>query len=190
MACELSARIVPGDGTCKQYRQSNSPSCRECTELNTSVVSQEVVVTEPKKLRKGDKFRCPVCKRDNAIYEADGVCGVCTTAIRKKKRSSAGTSSVKADHKPALPAGPVVKPSAEYPDLSSDAAEVKKGFGKVNNADGESVSFGVDPLVHMALRDAWYQVERKALESLSGLAPASALVRAANLVQRIQALEA
>lgn len=189
MACELSARIVPGDAKCKQYQQSNSVSCRECTEVKPFTVVEEVVVADFKKLRKGDKFRCPVCKRDNAIYEADGICGVCTTAQRKKKRSSAGASSVTTERAPCLPTGPVSKPSAVYPDLDADVAEVSASFGKVDNADGESVSFGVDPLVHMALRDAWYEVERKALEALSGLAPASALVRAANLVQRIQGLE-
>lgn len=91
--------------------------------------------------------------------------------------------------KEALPTGPVIKEPAHYPDLDADAAEVKESFGKVTNADGDQASFGVDPLVHMALRDAWYEVERKALEALSGLAPASALIRAANLVQQIQRLE-
>lgn len=146
-------------------------------------------MAEPKKLRKGDKFRCPGCNRDDAIFEANGLCGVCTTALRKKKNAAAGASSVKPKQKPSFPTGSVVKPSAEYPDLDSDVAAVKEGFGKVPNAEGDLVRFGVDPMVHMALRDAWYEVERKALESLSGLPPASALVRAANLVQRIQALE-
>lgn len=31
MACELSARIVPGDAKCVQYRHSLSQSCRTCT---------------------------------------------------------------------------------------------------------------------------------------------------------------
>ena len=124
--------------------------------------------------KKGEKFDCPGCGKYRT-YESGGLCGAC----RRKQISDAK----------ALPIGPVVKPSAEYPDLASDVAGVKAGFGKVPNAEGVLTSFGVDPVVHMALRDAWYEVERKALESLSGLFPASVLVRAANLVQRIQALE-
>lgn len=124
------------------------------------------------------KLRCSVdgCGK----YAQHGCDGMCKFHYRESK------APVVAD----LPAGPVTKPPAVYPDLPAEAAEVKESFGNVRNADGDSVPFGVDPLVHMALRDAWYQVERKALESLSGLAPASALVRAANLVQHIQALEA
>lgn len=91
--------------------------------------------------------------------------------------------------KAALPTGVVIKPAVEYPELDQDVASVKESFGKVANADGGSVSFGVDLMVHMAMRDAWYEVERKALEALSGLSPASALIRAASFVQQIQRLE-
>lgn len=44
-------------------------------------------------------------------------------------------------------------------------------------------------MVHMAIRDAWYEAERKALEALSGLSPISALTRAHEFVQQIQRLE-
>ena len=194
MSCELSLRIVPGDQKCLQYRQSSSVTCRSCPEF-TAVAEIEDLVdevvkpveviemakkTEPKRLRKGDKFTCPECKRDNATYESGGLCGVCN-AKRRKERLAAKAAE--------LPNGPVVIPPAEYPDLDADAAEVSAGFGQVTNADGDQASFGVDPFVHMALRDAWYEVERKALVSLSGLAPASAMVRASKLVQRIQTLE-
>lgn len=244
--CELSVRIVPGDAKCVQYRQSGSDSCRDCADYSpvlAAVKPVEVVDmddSKPKRLRKGDQFTCPEFRRENAVYESGGLCGVCAAKVRKAKRTAvaaadpmAGVSpstkkkdgrppKVKAVEKPdpnctcpsclkdyfaqgcnecpfcghehgepaLLSTGPVVKPSAVYPDLDADAADVSASFGKVTNTDGDVVPFGVDPMIHMALRDAWYDVERKALEALSGLAPASALVRAANLVQRIQALEA
>lgn len=175
MACELSVRIVPGDAKCKQYRKSLSDTCRSCIEFTTDEVTDmpTKITAGPKK---GEKFDCPLCGK-HRTYESDGLCGSC----KKKQRDAKKATQ--------LPTGPVVKAPVEYPDLDADAAEVSASFGKVANVEGAAASFGVDPMAHMAMRDAWYEAERKALEALSGLPPISALARAHAFVQQIQALE-
>lgn len=175
MVCGLSLRITPGDMRCMSYQQSGSDTCRYC-ELIKSVEVVEMAKNDPTKLKKGDLFDCPGCGK-RLKYESNGLCGGCNQK-KRLARQAAG-----------LPAGPVTKPAAVYPDLPADVAEVKESFGKVVNAEGDQTSFGVDPMVHMAMRDAWYDAERKALEALSGLSPISALARAHDFVQQIQRLE-
>lgn len=174
MSCDLSARVSPGDAKCLQYRKSGSESCRGCVDFVPMKAQEVVEVSRPKsEFKKGDKFTCPGCNKVRS-YEAKGLCAACN-------RSQKGAVL--------LPTGPVFKPSVEYVDLESDAAEVSESFGKVTNADGEETTFGVDPLILMALRDAWCDLEARAAVKLSGLKPASAIVRAAKMVEMIQAVE-
>jgi hypothetical protein len=60
-----------------------------------------------------------------------------------------------------------------------------QSFGKVTNAEGASVSFGVDGLVLQAVREARAEAEARLLPQLSGLKPSVALVRAARIVEQL-----
>lgn len=81
-----------------------------------------------------------------------------------------------------LPAGPVSKPAAVYPDLDADVAEVKS-FGVVLNASGDGVSFGVSDRVYNAIRCLLEGVERRLLVDVSGMPDDEAIIYAAVTVQ-------
>lgn len=55
MACELSARIVPGDAKCLQYRFAVSQSCRTCRPDAEFVPVMQLPDAEKKNLFVGDK---------------------------------------------------------------------------------------------------------------------------------------
>lgn len=54
MACELSARIVPGDAKCLQYRQAVSQSCRTCQPYQEFVPAMQLPDSAKKNLFTGD----------------------------------------------------------------------------------------------------------------------------------------
>jgi len=65
---------------------------------------------------------------------------------------------------------------------------VPADFGKVGNAESDKVSFGTDPVVVLALREAWAVKEAAWLVELSGLKPGQTLVRASAMVQALEGL--
>jgi len=67
-------------------------------------------------------------------------------------------------------------------------ADRPKSFGRVVNAEGTGVSFGVDGLVLQAIREAWAETEARLLPQLSGLKPSAALVRAAKVVEQLEGI--
>jgi hypothetical protein len=69
------------------------------------------------------------------------------------------------DHVELVPV-PVTIPAAVYPDLD---AEVSANFGKVTNAEGDQVSFGVDPLVLANIRRTLKELEQHMVVDLSGV---------------------
>lgn len=60
--------------------------------------------------------------------------------------------------------------------------------GKVANGVGESVPFGVDPVILLALREAWAAKEAGWLVELSGLKPGQAVCYAASMVKALEGL--
>lgn len=61
-------------------------------------------------------------------------------------------------------------------------------FGKVVSGDGEPVPLGVDPVILLALREAWAAKEAAWLVELSGLKPGKAVCRAAGMVKAVEGL--
>lgn len=132
---------------------------------------------KPKQLRKGDKFHCPECGRDNATYESGGLCGVCNSKRRKLRLAA------KAEQ---LFGQPVVKPAAVYPDLKEAASSLPDSFGTVRNAAGEAVPFGVAPHVLEAIRCLLSGVERRLLVAVSGMPDDEAIKEAVYCVSRME----
>jgi hypothetical protein len=189
VSCELGVHIVPGDAKCLLYRRSANDTCRGCLEFAAAVVEsvdegiRPVEVIEmakkagPKRLRKGDKFTCPECKRDNAAYESGGLCGVCNAKRRKEKLAAKAAE---------LPTGPVSIPSAVYPDLDADAAEVSACFGKVTNADSGAVSsVAVDDLLLQLIDYVLRDVRRVLLVEVSGMSVTAGARHVLREVERI-----
>jgi hypothetical protein len=155
-------------------------------------------------VKKGDKFICPECNKMR-VYESNGKCGSCNHRARLALKLRSGVVPVSAkkpapknpvatDHEPdyfgsgVLPTGPVVKASAEYTDLNTDVVSVSASFGKVTNAVGDKAAFGVDPVIVMALRDAWAEVEQSWLIDLSGVKPGTAICYAAKMLDALKGL--
>lgn len=136
-----------------------------------------VAIDKPKQLRKGDKFTCPECKRENATYESGGLCGVCNGKRRKQRLAA------KADQ---LFGKPVVKPAVVYPDLEETVKSLPDTFVKVKNAAGEAVPFGVAPHVLEAIRCLLSGAERRLLVAVSGMPDDEAIIHAALCVQQLE----
>lgn len=173
--CELSSRIVPGDARCMQYRASRSLSCRDCElikpaveAVTVEVESMPVAVDKPKQLRKGDKFHCPECGRDNATYESGGLCGVCNAKRRKLKCAVQAAKS-----------GPVVKPAVVYPDLQEAASDLPYIYGQLQSTAGGAVRYE-------AIRCLLDGVERRLLVAVSGMSDDEAIIYAALHVQQLE----
>lgn len=60
--------------------------------------------------------------------------------------------------------------------------------GLVVNAAGEHVPFGVDPVILLALREAWATKEAQWLSELSGLKPGKAICYTADMVAAVEDL--
>lgn len=66
--------------------------------------------------------------------------------------------------------------------------EIPDSFGLVENIEKQMVPFGTDPVVVMALREAWAAKEAEWLADISGLSPLKTLARAAQMVEAVEAL--
>ena len=110
-------------------------------------------------LKKGDRFTCPDCNKDRA-YESNGVCKQC----RAKQKSGAKNSQ--ALQKMPLPAQ-VMEPVEVAEEMPVD--DLPAEFGKVENAAGDKVAFGVDPLILANIRRTLAELEQHMVVDLSGV---------------------
>lgn len=172
--CELGARIIPGDAKCQQYRLSVSESCRSCEFVAGVVMEAKAVdrtkLYQGKQLRKGDKFYCPECDRENAVYESGGLCGVCNAKRRKAKRLAA-TMAAPAESVPGESApSPLIKAPVYYPDLEVFAATSAK-------------SKTVTPRLQDVIRCMLEGVERRLLVDVADMPDDAAIIYVARVVQ-------
>lgn len=116
------------------------------------------------------------CNKDRA-YESNGVCKQC----RAKQKS--GT---KKSWSPAEPSDPA--PALEPVEVADEPIvnDLPEGFGKVHNAAGDAVPFGVAPHVLEAIRCLLSGVERRLLVAVSGMPDDEAIIHAALCVQQLE----
>ena len=77
---------------------------------------------------------------------------------------------------------------AVEPAIEPVVAVLPANLGKVENVVGDLVPFGVDPVILLALRDSYNELERGWLQELSGLKPAVAICYAARMVEAVKGL--
>ena len=65
-------------------------------------------------------------------------------------------------------------------------AALPESFGKVVNGNGDRVTFGVDEVIWFALEDALNAKKREWMVELSGLKPARAICRTAEILKAVE----
>jgi hypothetical protein len=203
--CSLSLRIVPGDGKCQQYRKSASQTCMECTAFDPVVPVTEVIIMAS---------RCKIdgCER-LAQHQKNGMCYTHFAASQQpsaeidiaatklaSKPSSKPRCSVAGCDKQAQTQGlckrhhTLARLEAGVEQTSAAAIKpeqiiVPDDFGKVINGVGNMASFGVDPVIFLALTEAMEAKKADWFVKLSGLKPGQAIMCTADMVRAIEKLE-
>lgn len=202
--CErLLARISAA--TCEANRKRSGFqqifACQGCPGLG----QKSVEITEIEVMAKpGKAGKCVVCKRSGLVLNGRGECGRCVYRSRNGKdpvtnmliKVSTGPAAEEPD---ALPETKghyghedgcdcAVCEDVNHCSPKEPVAGVPASLGKVVNAEGLSVPFGVDGLVLQAIRESWAEAEARLLPQLSGLKPSAALVRAAKIVEQLEGI--
>lgn len=167
----LSARISRIQCKINRTRQNDHKTgmfaviaCKGCKGLGSSTIIdlEEVVVAKQCKVDGCNKL---------SQYNTDGMC----KAHFSKSKKGAAMVAVPAE---------VIDESDWQQQIIPEMAS----FGTVTNAEGDQVSFGTDPVVVLALREAWAEKEREWLVELSGLKPGATIMRAVDMVDALQSL--
>jgi hypothetical protein len=128
-----------------------------------------------------DAVECALCGNSGTAY--DGQFCDCQYGVELER-----TGSTTPGHLNALSAPAGLAARLDMSGSVTVVADKPQSFGKVVNADGSSVPFGVDGLVLQAVRESWAEAEARLLPQLSGLKPSAALVRAAKIVEQLEGI--
>ena len=133
-------------------------------------------------LSNSDAVECALCGNSGLILASSEFCD-CQYGVELERAGSTTPSHLNTSSAPDGVAAVVDMSGAV-----TVVADRPKSFGRVVNAEGTGVSFGVDGLVLQAIREAWAETEARLLPQLSGLKPSAALVRAAKVVEQLEGI--
>jgi hypothetical protein len=163
------------DGLCKAHLNGTAPRASHGNKALTA--ARPTPAWAGHAIDPRETFECPHCQCALSSAEVEGVeCPACGKLL----------------HSHVDKAGDVFTPPGEVIDESGWAqpvlVTVPESFGLVVNAEGKQAASGTDPVVVLALREAWHAKEAEWLADLSGLKPGQTIAWAVSMVAAVEGL--